>query len=171
MNYQTEERYQHFISFLPTYNILILKKRVGLGLCQFRQYFSYIMAVSFIGGENWRAQRKPPTYRKWLTNFITLHLYVVCSTPRRGYAYFVIQLNIANCKLLFPFQQKKTHKKHVFVFLGRNLESILANINYIIIPNSRLFCKYSYVSIVYSWCDPVYNTLTVRDFVLLCYRK
>jgi hypothetical protein len=109
VNYQTEERYQHFISFLPTYNILILKKKVGLG---FRQYLSYIMAVSFIGGGSWSAQRKPPTCRKSLTNLITLHLYVVitlhlyvvCSTPRHGYAYFVIQLNIANCKLLFPFQ-------------------------------------------------------------------
>ena len=101
VNFQTEERYQHFISFLPTYNILILKKKVGLG---FRQYLSYNMAVSFIGEGNWSAQRKPLTCRKSLTNFITLHLYVVCSTPRHGYAYFVIQLNIANCKLLFPFQ-------------------------------------------------------------------
>jgi hypothetical protein len=33
-----------------------------------QQYFSYIVAVSFIGGGN---QRKPPTYHKSLTNFIT----------------------------------------------------------------------------------------------------
>jgi hypothetical protein len=31
----------------------------------FQQYFSYIVAVSFGGGE------KPPTFRKSLTNFIT----------------------------------------------------------------------------------------------------
>jgi hypothetical protein len=34
----------------------------------FQQYFSYIVAVSFIGGGNWR---KPPTCRKSWTNFIT----------------------------------------------------------------------------------------------------
>ena len=37
----------------------------------FQQYFSYIVAVSFIGGGNWSTQRKPPTCRKSLTNFIT----------------------------------------------------------------------------------------------------
>jgi hypothetical protein len=37
----------------------------------FQQYFSYIMAVSFIGGGNWSTQRKPPTCRKSLTDFIT----------------------------------------------------------------------------------------------------
>jgi ribosomal protein L19 len=34
----------------------------------FQQYFSYIVAVSVIGGGNWR---KPSTCRKPLTNFIT----------------------------------------------------------------------------------------------------
>jgi len=29
------------------------------------------MAVSFIGGGNWSTQRKPPTRRKSLLNFIT----------------------------------------------------------------------------------------------------
>jgi len=38
-----------------------------------QQYFSYIVAVSFIAGGNWSTLRKPaPTCRKWLTNFITL---------------------------------------------------------------------------------------------------
>jgi hypothetical protein len=35
-----------------------------------QQYFSYIVAVSFIGGGNRRTQRKPPTCRKSQTNFI-----------------------------------------------------------------------------------------------------
>ena len=35
-------------------------------------YFSYIVAVSFIGGGNWNTRRKPLTCCKWLTNFITL---------------------------------------------------------------------------------------------------
>jgi len=32
----------------------------------FQQYFSYIVAVSFIGGGNRCTQRKPPTNRKSL---------------------------------------------------------------------------------------------------------
>ena len=46
--------------------------KIGYGAkCHFQQYFSYIMAVSFIGGENRSMQRKPLTCRKSLTNFIT----------------------------------------------------------------------------------------------------
>ena len=37
----------------------------------FQQYFSYIVAVSFIGGGNQSTQRKPPTCRMSPTNFIT----------------------------------------------------------------------------------------------------
>jgi len=49
----------------------------------FQQYFSYIMAVSyivavsFIGSGKRRTQRELPTCRKSLTNFITW-----CCTPR-----------------------------------------------------------------------------------------
>ena len=39
-------------------------------LCHFQQYFSYNVAVSFIGGGNWSTQRKLPMCRKSLTNFI-----------------------------------------------------------------------------------------------------
>jgi hypothetical protein len=47
--------------------------RFGLSydvLCYFQQYFSYIMAVSFIGGGNRSARRNRLTCRKSLTNFI-----------------------------------------------------------------------------------------------------
>ena len=44
---------------------------VGWCLMPFQQYFSYIVAVSFIGEENRKTQRKPPTSRMSLTNFIT----------------------------------------------------------------------------------------------------
>jgi len=37
----------------------------------FQQYFNYIVAISFIGGGNRSTRRKPKTYRKSLTNFIT----------------------------------------------------------------------------------------------------
>jgi len=41
----------------------------GYGVLRyFQQYFSYIVAASFIGGGN---RRKPPTCRKSLANFIT----------------------------------------------------------------------------------------------------
>ena len=36
----------------------------------FQQYFSFITAVSVIGGGNWSTSRKPPIYRMSLTNFI-----------------------------------------------------------------------------------------------------
>ena len=39
------------------------------GLRHFQQYFSYIVAISFIGGGNRKIRRKPPTCRKLLTNF------------------------------------------------------------------------------------------------------
>jgi len=37
----------------------------------FQHYFSHIAVGSFIDGGNWSTQRKPPTCRKSLTNFIT----------------------------------------------------------------------------------------------------
>ena len=41
---------------------------------QFQQYFSYIVAVSFIDGGNQRTRSKPPTCRKSLRNFITCYI-------------------------------------------------------------------------------------------------
>jgi hypothetical protein len=38
-------------------------------LTPLKQYFSYIVAVRFIGGGNRRTRRKPPTCRKSVTNF------------------------------------------------------------------------------------------------------
>ena len=46
--------------------------------CHFQQYFSYIVAVSFIDGGNWRTRRKSQTCRKSLTK---LSHNVVSSTP------------------------------------------------------------------------------------------
>jgi len=37
----------------------------------FNATFSYIVAVSLVGGGNQSTQRKPPTCRKSLTHFIT----------------------------------------------------------------------------------------------------
>jgi hypothetical protein len=39
--------------------------------CHFQQYFSYIVAVSFIDGRNQSTSRKQPTCCKSLTNFMT----------------------------------------------------------------------------------------------------
>ena len=75
-------------SIRKTYSILCtLYKRYGLFVCfffawwyltplngNFQQYFSYIVAVGFIGGVNRRTRRKPPTCRKSLTNVVHLAL-------------------------------------------------------------------------------------------------
>ena len=42
-----------------------------------QQYFSYIVAVSFIGGGNHNTQRKPPTCRMSLTNYQKIRNYFV----------------------------------------------------------------------------------------------
>ena len=42
----------------------------------FQQYFSYIVAVGFIGGGNRSTQRKRPTGRKSLTKFIMYRLHL-----------------------------------------------------------------------------------------------
>ena len=48
------------------------RRWVGYGAKRhFQQYFSYIVAVSFIGAGNRSNRRKPPTCCKSLTNFIT----------------------------------------------------------------------------------------------------
>jgi hypothetical protein len=39
---------------------------------QFQQYFSYIVAASFIDEGNWSTQRKPQVSHKSLSNFITI---------------------------------------------------------------------------------------------------
>jgi hypothetical protein len=41
----------------------------------FQQYFSYIAAVSFIGGGNWSSWRKPQTCRKSLHTLYHIMLY------------------------------------------------------------------------------------------------
>jgi hypothetical protein len=54
----------------------------------FQQYFSYIVVVSFICGGNQSNRRKPPTYRKSMTNITAFFLYSngadKCRTSIRG---------------------------------------------------------------------------------------
>ena len=45
-----------------------------------KKYFSYIVVVSFIGGENRSTKRKPPIGRKSLTKFIT-ECYIEYTSP------------------------------------------------------------------------------------------
>jgi hypothetical protein len=45
------------------------------------QYFSYIVAVSFIGGGNRSIRRKPPTHRKSLTKLYN----IMYTSPRAGF--------------------------------------------------------------------------------------
>ena len=53
------------------FNIILFGWLYGALKRHFQQYFSYIVAVNFIGGGNRNTQKKPPTCRKSLTNFIT----------------------------------------------------------------------------------------------------
>jgi hypothetical protein len=56
------------ISILP-----ILRSKLSVYRhCQ--QYFNNIVAVRFIGGGNWRTQRRPTTCRKSLTNFFPFQI-------------------------------------------------------------------------------------------------
>jgi len=64
--------------YIPFFNLMciIYLLLVGYGdgygvIRHFQQYFSYIVAVRFIGGGNQSTQRKPLTYHKSLTTFIT----------------------------------------------------------------------------------------------------
>ena len=68
-----EERnvvYEDHISFLQSFGIKQTNKTYLFDgyYRHFQQYYSYIVAVSCIGGGN---RRKPPTCRKSMTNFIT----------------------------------------------------------------------------------------------------
>ena len=68
------------VSLVPKTGIVIenhcpVASHQGLRVMVFnalQQYFSYIVEVSFIGGVNQSTRRKPPTFRKSLTNFITM---------------------------------------------------------------------------------------------------
>jgi hypothetical protein len=61
-------------------NLLHVKGGYGYGVLRhFQQYFSYIVAVSFIGGGNLSTRKKPPTCRKSLANFLS-HTVVMIKT-------------------------------------------------------------------------------------------
>jgi hypothetical protein len=58
-----------FIVFLGlALSIFFLMFVFGLVYRHFQQYFGFFSAVSFIDGGNRSTRRKPPTYRKSLTN-------------------------------------------------------------------------------------------------------
>ena len=59
----TKSCYRSVVEYISQYN--------------FQQFFSYIVAVSFIGGGNRSTRRKPLTCRKSLTNFYHIMLYRV----------------------------------------------------------------------------------------------
>ena len=67
-----KRHFQQYFSYIVAVNFLLWFLWFMVFKRHFQQYFSYIVAVSFIGGGNRSTQWKPPTYRKSLTNFITL---------------------------------------------------------------------------------------------------
>jgi hypothetical protein len=69
-------------SFISNYHMITTKTAPKTTVCLFdgvyclfQQYFSYIVAVSFIGGGNRRTRKKTPTCRKSLTNLIIICKY------------------------------------------------------------------------------------------------
>jgi hypothetical protein len=59
------------LSYCPSWYSFFIKVWFYGALRHFQQYFSYILAASFIVGGNQSTQRKPPTCRKSLTNFVS----------------------------------------------------------------------------------------------------
>jgi len=102
-------------------------------LRHFEQYFSYIVTVSFIGEGNRSTQRKQPTCRKSLTNFITY-----CGgeyiSPWAGFeltTLVVIDTDcICSCKSSYHTTRTTTmtaptmSKQHTFTILGKNREYV-----------------------------------------------
>ena len=64
--------YKYFQSFMHTLDWWIMVFNATS-----LSYFSYIVAVRFIGGGKQSTRRKPPTCRKWLTNIDHIMLYRV----------------------------------------------------------------------------------------------
>ena len=73
-----EDRYSILQNVYIFLNFLIVRV-IAMVLRHFQQYFSYIVAVNFIGGENWSTRSKPPTCG---SQWQTLSHNVVSSTPR-----------------------------------------------------------------------------------------
>ena len=73
-----EDRYSILQNVYIFLNFLIVRV-IDMVLRHFQQYFSYIVAVNFIGGENWSTRSKPPTCG---SQWQTLSHNVVSSTPR-----------------------------------------------------------------------------------------
>ena len=69
----------HFLLIKCNYNTIMVPIRVSVLVynAKFQQYFSYIVAVSFIGEGNRSTHRKPLTCRKSLTNFYHIKLHRV----------------------------------------------------------------------------------------------
>ena len=100
-----EDRYSILQNVYIFLNFLIVRVIVMV-LRHFQQYFSYIVAVNFIGGENWSTRSKPPTCG---SQWQTLSHNVVSSTPRLSgirthmvIILYVIQLSDRVYNVTFP---------------------------------------------------------------------
>jgi hypothetical protein len=70
---QTASQVSLYVVFLTSWiNLPTKTTKIGTPCIKvISQYFSYIMAASYIGGGNQNTPRKPPTCGKSLTNLIT----------------------------------------------------------------------------------------------------
>jgi hypothetical protein len=62
----------------------------------FQQYFSYIVAVNFIGGGNWNTRRNPPACHKSLTNFI-MECWIENTSPWTGFELVTLVMICTDC--------------------------------------------------------------------------
>jgi hypothetical protein len=111
----------------------------GLGLWfwrHFQHYFSYIVAVSFIGGGNRSTRRKPPTFRRSLTKlgysmhrrnnkyknknfFEVIHLKCMNRTDRKHHIFFICVLHFRE----IVFVQESFVRRYLFLIPGTLIKS------------------------------------------------
>jgi hypothetical protein len=69
--YNLLQRWNKLYETITVRSLFSVRVRVMVLNATFNNISGYIMAVSFMGGGNWSTRRKPLTYRKSLTNFVT----------------------------------------------------------------------------------------------------
>jgi hypothetical protein len=101
------------ITCLPSYYINYI-------LCfdvkrHFQQYFSYIVADSFIGGRNRSTRRKQPTCRKTLTIFIT-YCCIECTSPWAGFELTTLVVIRTDCIGSYKSNYHAISRLNIFCF-------------------------------------------------------
>ena len=93
---------QHWIQYLNMNTTLAIMFGLIYGVWgHFQKYFSYIVAVSFIGGINRTTQRKPPTWRKQTKSSYEQKIHLITlpfCTPSLILSYNTYILTLLSCE-------------------------------------------------------------------------